>query len=60
VVASGIDTVVDLRNPVDGHIRSATIELTTFLDGLDVETYLLGAGVTPAQLERLRLKLLAG
>ena len=43
---------------VDAHLESALPELEAFLDTHDFESYLIAAGVTPRQLDRLRSRLL--
>lgn len=45
---------------LDAHLLSARAELSDFLDSLDVEQYLLDAGLTPAQLASIRSRLLDG
>jgi protein tyrosine phosphatase (PTP) superfamily phosphohydrolase (DUF442 family) len=43
---------------VDAHLAIALPELTAFLDGLDIAQYLLHAGLTELQVDRIRTKLL--
>jgi protein-tyrosine phosphatase len=43
---------------LDAHLRTSREELTSFLDALDVERYLLAAGVTTGQLANIRARLL--
>ena len=43
---------------LDEHLAIALPELTDFLEGVDIESYLLGAGLSAAQLRRLRARLL--
>jgi len=43
---------------VEAHLVTAQAELTEFLDSIDVGQYLLDAGLTPAQLARIRSRLL--
>jgi hypothetical protein len=43
---------------IETHLESARAELEAFLDGNNFERYLLDSGVRPAQLDRLRCRLL--
>jgi hypothetical protein len=43
---------------LSAHLAVARIELDRFLTGVDVASYLIGAGLTPAQLARIRARLL--